>query len=197
LARLLPCDPRVASSIEEVAKASDARIATLIADRKAVSEKSQQQIEALKQLLADHTPLTEKWKAAQAILEQETADVRSQSAYMSDVASKTAAPVPALKSLEGIAQTTQEEGTLAGRTQTDWTGLTTSISDWILASQGRQNALELEMKALETEGQNWRAYYAARTARAKAECNVMNPGGDSKAKRTKQTKRSSKSKTTK
>src|ERR1700722_2264068 len=52
LARLLPCDPRVRTSIEEVSRASDARIVALTTYWTLVSIKSKAQLEAVRPLLA-------------------------------------------------------------------------------------------------------------------------------------------------
>src|ERR1700687_2232983 len=52
LARLLPCDPRVRTSIEEVSRASDARTVALTSYWTTASIQSKAQIEAIRSLLA-------------------------------------------------------------------------------------------------------------------------------------------------
>src|SRR5207249_2094106 len=51
IAGLLPCDPRVQSAIEEVSRASDARVAALQQYFQAVAAKAKEQTEAAKRLL--------------------------------------------------------------------------------------------------------------------------------------------------
>ncbi len=108
LVRLLPCDPRVRTSVEEVAKASDNRTVALTSYWNMVSIQSKAQVDAIRALLAHEEERGEDWSSEKTETEQELAATRAQAAALK----ASMQPVPALaspqKNLESLAATDQE-----------------------------------------------------------------------------------------
>ena len=50
------------------------------------------------------------------------------------------------------------------------------LRDLLTAGEARQNAIEAQLKFINTEGARWRSYYDARLNRAQTECAITNPG---------------------
>src|SRR6202521_6291331 len=71
IGRMLPCDPRVRGAVEEVSRASEARIVALTEYWLAASAPSQTQTEAVRRLLAQEDASAAERKTDQADAEQE------------------------------------------------------------------------------------------------------------------------------
>ena len=191
LARLLPCDPRIAVAIGEVSTASDARIAALTAEAEAAATESQRQVEALRKRFSDQDSAMEKWRDLSTLAERERADVQEQHEAMVKLAGRAAAFEPATQSLGTLLQSSVQGSAVSAQRYAEAAKIAGVLREWIIAGEARNNAIESRKKAITQEGDLWRAYYKARTARAKAECAVTNPGADPdrKASRARRAKR--------
>lgn len=175
LARLLPCDPRVRTSVEEVGRASDARTVALINYWDMVSIQSKAQVDAIRGLLAREEERSQDWAKDRRETEQELAATDAQAAALKASVQQLPALANPQKSLESLAETArmldaqaQERASEAGKLVDDLRGL-------LEASQARQSALDDQLKLVSAEGQRWSAYYAARLGRAQIECFIVNP----------------------
>lgn len=175
VARLLPCDPQARGAIDEVSRASDARIIALTSYWTVASLRSKTQVEAIRGLLAQEEEKVGDWvvEASQA-----KADVTFATAQGASLAAGVA-QVPALanpqKGLEAIAEQysllekqAQDRAAAHGR-------LIDDLRVLLSTSQARQLAIDERLKTVGTEGQSWSAYYAARQARGQVECALINP----------------------
>jgi len=176
LARLLPCDARARTSIDEVIRASDARIMALTSYWNRISADSKTQVEAIRGLLTQE----------EGNAEYETQDRTGAQLDIEAASAQAAALGPSLRQLPALADPqknldalVQDYRTLAAQAQereTSGAQLLVDLRALLKASQERQSAIEEHMKAIGAEAQRWSGYYAARQARAQIECSITNPG---------------------
>ncbi len=181
IGRLLPCDPRVRGAIDEVSRASEARIVALTEYWLAVSAASKTQTEAVRRLLAQEEAGTTDRKTDQADAEQEKVAMNAQLADLGESAKRLPSLAAAQKALDGLAQSSARMATLAAERGQSAERLSQELRDLLAATQARQTAIENAMKALAAEGLRWSGYYASREARAQTECTITNPGGAPRA----------------
>jgi hypothetical protein len=172
LARLLPCDPRVRGSIEEVDRASGARIAALNIYWKAVAARSKQQLEAIRAMLGKEDARAANWAKDFAELTLDAGSAQAQAATLG----------PFLKSHPSLAEAQKDSGEIAAlyqaaaaRAQSRQTSTAPRVSDLrelLKRAEARQAAIETLISDLGTEDSLWTAYYAARIARAQVECAI-------------------------
>ena len=170
VARMLPCDARVRTSIEEVMRASDARFAALAALWNDVARRSREQTEIANKMAAESDADVAAWKTDQADAEQEQKQVDSKRADLRASAAQLPALGSASNALDGIAKTVAgsvEQSIEREDAAAQWKA---AANDFTTASGTRQRAIESELKAIATESAWWNAYYAARIARAQMEC---------------------------
>ena len=175
LARLLPCDPRVRTAVDEVARAADTRTVALTSYWNMVSIQSRTQVDAIRGLLAREEERGEDWTKDKTQAQQEVAATVAQAAALKASAQQVPALANPQKSLESLTGT---DRVLAGQAQERETKgglLLDDLRDLLKAAQARQSAIDEQLKAVSAEGQRWSAYYAARQARAQIECFIINP----------------------
>ena len=177
IGRLLPCDPRVRGAVEEVSRASEARIVALTEYWLAVSAASKTQTEAVRRLLAQEDARAAERKTDQTDAEQERVAVNAQLTDLGESAKRLPSLAAAQKALEGLAQSSAKMATLATERGQSAERLSQELRDLLAATQARQTAIENAMKALAAEGLRWSGYYSSRQARAQTECTITNPGG--------------------
>ena len=175
LARLLPCDPRVRTSLEEVARASDNRTVALTSYWNMVSIQSKAQLEAIRGLLAREEERGEEWSKDKTETEKELAATTAQAAALKASTQRVPALASPQKSLESIAGTDRLLAGQAQERETNGSQLVDDLRDLLKAAQARQSDLDEQLKSVSAEGQRWSAYYAARQARAQIECFIINP----------------------
>jgi len=183
LARLLPCDPRVRTSIEEAGRAYDARTVALTSYWTMVSIKSKAQIEAIRGLLAEEEGRAGDWAKDHTEAQLDVATTAAQAAALGPAIRQLPALANPQKNLEAIAQMYR---TIEGQTQERETSvgqLVDDLRELLKSSQTRQAAIEDQLKAIGTEGQRWSGYYAARQLRAQIECSIVNPAAAAAAAR--------------
>jgi len=182
--RMLPCDPRVRTAIEEVSRASGARFQALTAYWQEIAKRSNDQMETARTLIADNDARLADWKADSADSEQEQARVGSQTSDLRDSARQQAALDSAAQVLKGIAQNMAAAVKQGVAREEASTKLDADLNELIAATEARQTAIEEELKALAAENARWTAYYAARITRAQMECSVTGAVDASPAPRT-------------
>jgi len=178
IARLLPCDPRVQSAIEEVSRASDARLAAVSQYFQTSVAQARDQVEAARRMLANHEAMAREWATERAEAEQERAGIEGQTGELAESVKRRASLGDAKKGLDLIAEMTRQRAEQAGQRVDQAAALGGMLRDLVASYQSRQAWLEQEMSALATEGMRWSAYYPARLARARMECALTNPGAD-------------------
>jgi hypothetical protein len=176
LARLLPCDPRVRTSVEEANRASDARVIALTSYWSAVSITSKVQIAAIQGLLAQEEGRAADWSKDRAEAQVDVATTTAQAASLGPGVRQLPALAFPQKNLEAIAQRYQVLEQQAQDRETSMSQLVQDLRDLLKSTQARQAAIEDQMKAIATEGQRWSTYYAARQSRAQIECSITNAG---------------------
>jgi hypothetical protein len=176
--RMLPCDPRVRASIEEVSRASGARFLALTAYWQESAKRSNDQAESARGLIADNDARLEDWKADSADSEQEQARVEAQTSDLRETARQAVGLAAAARLLNGISQNMAaavKQGVTREQASIKLDG---DLNEWITASQARQAAIEDELKALAAENTRYTAFYAARITRAQLECSLTGAAGN-------------------
>jgi hypothetical protein len=175
LSRMLPCDPRVRSSIDEVSRASAAHIALQDGYWRQLIEKSADQVDAATRILAELEAASEEWRSDSDASTRNRSDTEAQAAALSDSAAKIPALAPAKRTLDSLLQSVQRAADQSARRRDEAAALLTDLREWIGAKQSSQAAMEAMIRELSLEGQRWRDYYTARTARAQLECAIIDP----------------------
>lgn len=174
IGRMLPCDPRVRAAIEEVNKASEARLSTMAQYLKVAVALAKQDSEAAKAAVSSQDDGNQDLETERAEAEQEIIAVEGQRGNLADSVRRLAALEPAAKQLTEIAAMIGER---AGRTRQQAENrnpMTVPLKNVLAAYQARQAALEEEQVALAVETSRWSEYYTARLARAQTECSIIN-----------------------
>ena len=179
VARLLPCDPQVRSSIEEVSRASEARTLASTTYWTMVAIKSKAQIETIQGYLTQEEGRAATWASDRSDAKVDVAVTGAQAASLGASIRQIPALANPRKNLEPIAETyrtlekqAQEREALAGQ-------IADNLRELLKASQARQSAIDDRMKTVSAEGSRWNAYYAARQTRAQIECSLTNPAAAS------------------
>ncbi len=175
LARMLPCDPRVRTAVEEAGHASDARTVALTSYWNMVSIQSKAQVEAIRGLLAHEEERGGDWTKDRTEAQQEFDATNAQAAALKAGIARLPALANPQKSLEAIAETDRALATQAQERETNAGLLLDQMRSLLTAVQARQSAIDEQLKAVSNEGQLWSAYYTARQARAQIECVIVNP----------------------
>jgi len=175
LVHFLPCDARVRTSVDEVAKAADSRAVALTSYWNMVSIQSKAQVDAIRGLLAREEERGEEWSKDKTEAEEELAATGAQAAALKASMQQVPALAGPQKSLESLAGTDQLLAAQAQERATDGGLLLADLRELLKSTQARQSALDEQLKSVSAEGQRWSAYYAARQARAQVECFIINP----------------------
>jgi hypothetical protein len=173
---LLPCDPRVRGAIEEVSRASEARIVALTEYWLAVSAASKTQTEAVRRLLAQENASGADRETDLKDAEQERVAVNAQLTSLGESAKSLPSLAAAHRALDGLAQSSAQSAAQAAERGQSAERLSQELRDLQAAAQARQTAIDNAMKALAAEGQRWNGYYSSRLARSQTECAITNPG---------------------
>lgn len=173
---LLPCDPKGPSAINEVSRASDARLAALAEYLQAAAQVASKDTETAKRALVSSNTLAAVLNAETAEAGQEQSAADAQIANLAVTAegvknrSAFTAPMEALQQVRSDIQQRKEfvEAGLKGQDS-----VAPTIRDLIAAAEARESAWKEALAAYEAERTRWKAYYAARLARAQTECAII------------------------
>ena len=183
LARMLPCDPRVRAAIEEVGKASDARLAALAQYLQAAAAQAKAGAERIQRLLADQESAAKETETEKAEADQERAAIEGRAADLAESAKRRESLSEAQKKLAEIAALSRERSARAAELGAHQETLIDALRQVASTYQARQKALDTELSALVIETSRWGEYYAARSSRAQTECAVTNPAGPASRKK--------------
>jgi sugar phosphate isomerase/epimerase len=175
IATLLPCDPKSRAAVEEVSRASDARLSALSAYLKASAAKAKADTEAAKRVLAAQAALSGGWVTGHTEAEEQRAAIETQVSDLKESMRKRGSLAGAEQVLIELANIAKERGAKAEEQTARRESLDSSLGDLVVAYQTRQTALDNESTLLDAEADRWKAYYAARVARAITECAIINP----------------------
>ena len=172
VARMLPCDPRAKTAIDEVARASQARLAALAQYWQAAATLTAGRAEGARRLLAKEEARTADVNADRAQREEALAAIQQQAAALAESANLQAALAGPQSGLAQIVDMAQHSAALA-RNQADQRDLVVgALRNLVSAYQAHDAALRDAASAFETERGRWNSYYAARQARAQTECAI-------------------------
>lgn len=180
IATLLPCDPKSRAAVEEVSRASDARLSALTAYLRAAAGKAKYDTEAAKRVLAAQAALAGGWATERAEADQDHTAIEAQVADLKESMRKRGSLAGAENVLIEIASMAKERAAKAEQQAGRRESIQALLGDLVIACQDRQSALESESAALDTEAAKWNAYYTARVSRAITECTIINPGATRK-----------------
>ncbi len=178
LLRLLPCDGRVRTSIDEVSRASDARFAALTAYWQGIAAKSKLHAAAARKALDAEQSSAGEWKSSTVDAEQESAGIAGQQSDLAAGAAKMPSLSAAKQTLDSIADASKQDALKAKDQEARAAGLGADLRDLVTADDALQSAVDAQIRALAAESQRWTAYYLARAGRAQMECAITNAGGD-------------------
>lgn len=176
VAHLLPCDPRVQSAIEEVSRASEARLAALSQYLEAKLTKTNVEGQAIAGIVARQEGLTGEMNTERAEAAQERAAIEAELADLTESAKQSPNLGTAQKELEKIAVDSRLRATRTEEQSRKSAALTDLFRSFSKGFQDRRTALETEMRSVTAMTASWHEYYAARLARAQTECSVINGG---------------------
>lgn len=175
LARMLPCDTRAKTAIDEVARASQARLAALDAYYDAAARDAKVRKESTKSMLAAEEARLAEATAAIAHAEESASALSKQL----EVLTESIKQKPNLDSA-GFAlnqnQTAVRDGvTNSKNVAARRTPLIAALKELVSAADARDAALAEARTSFEAERARWNGYYAARLARAETECAIISP----------------------
>ncbi len=173
---LLPCDPKIATAVEEVSRASDARL-TAFSDyfRAVLAEISARAADAAR--LLDYQA-----HGGNQFLETEHAEgVEERAGIESQVSQLLANPGRKVEigepeaALREVAALTDQRNLVMVQQSVRSDALNESLRALMSQLQAADSAIKALSAAHSTEAERWRVYYVARLARVQAECVAINP----------------------
>jgi hypothetical protein len=173
IGRLLPCDPKGPAAIEEVSRASDARLAALADYLQAAAQQASRDTEAVKRVLTSSGTLTSALAAEKNEVEQEQAGADSEFANLVESAKSRASLGTPKDALQEIRSELQKRADLAQAGIGSQDLLAPALRDLVTAAEAREAVWKDVLPAYETERSRWKAYYGARLARAQTECSII------------------------
>jgi len=183
IATLLPCDPRSRAAVEEVSRASEARMAALSSYIKASVAKAKLDTEAAKRVFAAQAALSGGWNTERSEADQERASIETQIGDLKESMRKRGSLAGAEQVLVEIANMVKDRAAKSEEQFGRKDVIDSLLGDLTVAYQDRQTALENESALVDAETARWNAYYAARVSRAVTECAIINPGVTQRKKR--------------
>jgi hypothetical protein len=175
IATLLPCDPKSRAAVEDVSRASDARLSALSAYMKAAVAKAKTDTDAAKRVLAAQASISGGWNTERDEAQELRSGIESQVADLKESMRKRGSLSGAEKVLVEIANMVNARAAKAEEQTGHRDTIEALLGDVVIAYQDRQTALEQESSLLDGEIAKWNSYYAARLARATTECAIINP----------------------
>ena len=170
--RMLPCDPRVRTAIDEVSRASSARTAALNGYWQSRSAQSKAQVEVLHKLQSSLIDDPAEWKTDAVDAQQEQAAAEGMAAELAASATRRPALSAAVTPLNVVNRQSADLAKLAADRESSGAALSPAILDVLAAAEARQTAIEAAQKTAAAESARWTAYYANRLARAQTECAI-------------------------
>jgi chromosome segregation ATPase len=174
IGRMLPCDARVRTTIEEVSRGSDSRLLALSQYLKAAVAMAKGDTEAAKAAMGSQQDSNKDLETERAEAEQEKIAIEGQIANLGESVRRLASLEAAQKKLAEIEAMIRQRAERAQQLADKKNTLMLPLANLLAAYQARQAALENEQTKLGVETARWSDYYAARIARAQTECSIIN-----------------------
>ncbi len=174
IARMLPCDARVRTTIEEVNRASDARLAALGKYLQAAASEASAASQLAARTLAEQEGLARELELERAEADQQRIAVDAQLSELAESLKRRGQLAEAQKTLAAIAELVRQRVAGAQQQAAKRAALVTALRELTGAYQAREKSLQTESAALAIEASRWGDYYAARIARAHTECSITN-----------------------
>lgn len=170
--KLLPCDPKVTTSIAEVTRASDARITSIRAYLEAAIRQAALQTDSAKQVLVSAQGLGVNLASEKSDLAPERAALGGQIVNLIQGGKQQAAFAAPEDTLKQILAVEQQRTDAVDSAMSHTGTAAAALGEQIAQLQARQDALNGVQTAFEAEANRWNAYYSARLARAQTECTI-------------------------
>lgn len=174
IARMLPCDPRVRGALEEVSRASEARLTALSQYLESAAAQSKNDVEKARTALAVEQAAAKDAETERVEAEQQRAAIDGQIADLAQSAKRRQALDEARKKLDEIHTKVDQRLARAQEETARRAALTASLQQLAAGYEARQKAIAGELSALASETARWNEYYAARLGRAQTECSITN-----------------------
>jgi hypothetical protein len=172
LARLLPCDPRSRADIDDVSRASEARLAALQLYLQTAAAEAKRDAQAARAALTEQEIATREMETERAEAQQERVAIEGQLADLTESAKHRESLESARKKLEGIAAAARQRVANTEQQAARRAALNKSLGGLASAYESRQRAMEAEVSTLAIETLRWSDYYSARILRAQTECTI-------------------------
>jgi hypothetical protein len=174
--KLLPCDPKAAAAITEVSRASDARVAAVMAYLEAAGRQTALQTGAARRVLASVQPLGADLSAEKSDLAQEQSGINGQIAVLADSGQRRPAFNGAQDALRQVAALAQQRSDAADSGISHGDAAAGAVRALLDQLEAHEAALKEAQAAFEVESAHWSTYYTTRLARAQTECTVTKGG---------------------
>ena len=182
IARMLPCDPRLTQAIQDVSQASQARLAARNQYLQAALAESGQDTETARLAVQAGQTAARELETDRAEADEERIAVEGQLSDLSDSVKLRPALGDARTQLQAIAAKIAARSTAIQSQIARRAALLTALNNLYQARQARQRALQAQLSALSLETLRWTDYYAVRLARARTECDIINPNPPARRK---------------
>ncbi len=179
IARLLPCDARVRGDIDEVSRASEARLTSLMQYLRAAEQRAADHAAAAEILISSQQAQAAVLTTERSEADGERAAIEGQLFDLGESAKQRSQLAQAQKTLAGIATLAGQRVAQAQEEAGRSTALAASLRQLARSYQNEQAALQAELNALAAEAARWAEYYTARLDRAQTECAVTDGTGTS------------------
>jgi hypothetical protein len=173
IARLLPCDPAGRAAVEEVSRASAARLAALSAYVKAEALSARDDVDAVKRVLSEQAALGGAWAAERAESDQDHTALEARIAELKESMRKRSALSGAEQALMELSRMAKDRTAKADEQSSRKDAVNALLAELLASYQQRQTALEAEASQVNQETARWANYYGARVARAATECAII------------------------
>lgn len=174
IARMLPCDPRVRAALEDVSRASDARMAAVSRYLESAAAQAKADAGRARKALADEQAAVQEIDTERVEAEQERAAIDGQISNLAESAKRREALDDAGKKLAEIRAKVDERVTRAQQEAAHRAALIASLQQLAAGYATRERAIAGELSSLAAERTRWSEYYLARLARAQTECSITN-----------------------
>jgi hypothetical protein len=174
IARLLPCDTRVRSDIDEVSRASEARLTSLMQYLRAAEQRAADSAAAAEILISSQEARAAALTSERSEADGERAAIEGQLLDLGESAKQRSQFAQAQKTLAGIATLARQRVAQAQEEAGRSTALAASLRQLGRSYQNEQAALQAELNVLAAEAARWTEYYTARLDRAQTECAITN-----------------------
>ena len=182
IARMLPCDARVRASLEEVSRASEARLSAISRYLEAAAAQAKNDAENARKALALEDAAIKDSETDRVEAEQQRAAIDGQLADLAESAKRRQALDDARNKLNEIRARVEQDIARARDESDKRTALRASLQQLAAGYEARRAAIAAELSALASEAARWSEYYTARLARAQTECSITNQAAPQRKK---------------